>query len=484
MTDLPSQADGHPHRWRIQAAMLSLLVMAPLDASAVNIIFPVLQQEFHLPMERLGRVAWVSVAYLTVIAGLILPMGRLGDMWGFRRMYLVGGVVFVAASVLCGLAPGLGWLIGARVFQGIGACMMMALNPGITTAIFPAKERGRAMGIVAMTVAMGSMIGPTVGGLVTQAVGWRGVFFMNVPVGAVGLYLCWRNLPPLTPVTRARADLTGGLLAVVSLASLLLAVTEGNAWGWTSPSILALAGLAVITGGCFALHERRAAEPMLDFSLFRSRVFLGGNLASLSNYMGQMCAIFLLPVLLERGLGMTAAHAGLLYAIMPAMILFIAPVSGALSDRVGTQRLAVTGQSLILLGLGAAAVVLWLAGAGTIGRAAVLWCAMPAFAIVGAGAGVFQSPNNSAVMGAVPRAQLGIGGGVLAAMRNIGFACGLAVAGAAVGGHAAANVEGHPDQTLFHSLSVGLLAGAVFVFCGLLASLWRDDHPTARSTSA
>lgn len=362
--------------------------------------------------------------------------------------------------------------------------MMMALSPGITTAIFPANERGRAMGIVAMTVALGSIAGPSVGGLVAEAFGWRAVFLMNLPVGAFGLYFCGRTLPALAPTARARPDLPGGALAVVALGALLLAVTEGNAWGWTSMPILGLLALAAGAGLALAAHERRAASPMLDPALLRRRVFLGANLASFANYTGQMCASFLFPVFLQTGLGFSAAHAGLIYAVIPAAIVFIAPASGALSDRFGTRRLSVAGLCIALAGMGGATAAVWAASTMPLSRGEVLAWALPAFFLAGVGVAVFQSPNNSAAMSAVPRESLGVGGGLLAAMRNIGMACGMAIAGAVVGGHSAATGAATQSPALFRSLAMGLLAGTAFVLLALLFSLWRDDAPIARSASA
>lgn len=164
----------YPNRWWILASVMAVMIMAPLDSSVVNIILPVIQQDFHVPLEHLGLVAWVPLAYLIVIGGFILPMGRLGDLWGFRRLFLSGVVLFMIASALCGFAAGLGWLIGARVLQAVGACMMMALSPGITAAIFPARERGRALGIFGMGIAIGLAVGPSLGGFLANALGWWG----------------------------------------------------------------------------------------------------------------------------------------------------------------------------------------------------------------------------------------------------------------------------------------------------------------------
>ena len=338
--------------------------MAPVDGSAVNIIIPVIQQDFHV--QHLGKVAWVQLAYLIVIGGLILPMGRLGDLWGFRRIYLSGAVLFTVSSAICGLAPSLSWLIGARVLQAVGACMMMALSSGIITAIFPAEERGRALGVVGMCIAIGLVLGPTFGGFLVHLRGsWRWVFFINLPIGLFGGLWCARMLPPLRFGLRARVDWLGGVLAVTMLTALLLAITNGGPWGWISPAVLALLALSLTSAIAFIWQERRHPTPMLDLSLFRNRVFAGANLASMMNFLGQSCAVFLTPVLLENGFGYNTAKAGMVIAAVPLGVMLLAPISGSLSDRIGTRGLAAAGESVVAVGLAGMAVLLHGIGAGT-----------------------------------------------------------------------------------------------------------------------
>jgi EmrB/QacA subfamily drug resistance transporter len=452
--------------------------MAPVDGSAVNIIIPVIQQDFHVA--HLGKVAWVQLAYLIVIGGLILPMGRLGDLWGFRRIYLFGAGVFTVSSALCGLAPSLGWLIGARVLQGVGACMMMALSSGIITAIFPAEERGRALGVVGMCIAVGLVIGPTFGGFLAHLRGsWRWVFFINLPVGLFGGLWCARMLPPLRFGRPARADWPGGLLAVTMLTALLLAITNGSPWGWRSPAVLALLALSLTSAIAFIGRERRCATPMLDLSLFRNRVFAGANLASMMNFLGQSCAVFLTPVLLENGFGYNTAKAGMIIAAVPVGVMLLAPISGSLSDRIGTRGLAAAGESVVAVGLAGMAVLLHGICAGSIAQERALPIVVCMMLLVGLGTGLFQSPNNSAVMGSVPRTHLGVGGGVLATMRNLGMAFGIAVSSAVAGIEiqsgvpAAARLE---NLKIFHDVGAGFAVGAFFVFLGALTSLVREDQ--------
>ena len=468
----------YPNRWWILASVMAVLIMAPVDGSVVNIIIPVIQQDFRV--EHLGTVAWVQLAYLIVIGGLILPMGRLGDLWGFRRIYLSGAALFTVSSALCGLAPSLSWLVFARVLQAIGACMLMALSSGIITAVFPTEERGRALGVVGMCVAIGLVVGPSFGGFLAHfGKSWRWVFFINVPIGLFGGLWCARMLPPLRVGPRARVDWLGGLLAVTTLTALLLAVTHGSPWGWTSRAVLALLALSLTSAVAFVRQERRHPAPMLDLFLFRNRVFAGANLASMMNFLGQSCAIFLTPVLLEDGFGYNTAKAGIILAVVPLGVILLAPISGSLSDRIGTRGLAAAGESVVALGLAGMAILLHSIGAGSLMQARALPLILCMLALVGIGTGLFQSPNNSAIMGSVPRTHLGIGGGILATVRCLGMAFGIALTSAVAGikmqsGDPAA--AGPETLQILHDVGIAFAVGAFFVFLGALTSLFREDQ--------
>lgn len=454
-------------RWLILAAMLLVLIMAPLDASAVNIILPVLQQDFHL---TIPQVAWVSLSYLVILASFILPIGRIGDLFGFRRLYLLGAVIFTLASLACALAVSFPMLIAARIVQAMGACMLMAISSGITTAIFPAQERGRALGIVGMAVAVGSVLGPSLGGWLTALGGWRLVFMINLPIGIIGSLGCFSLLPAIRPNPGRQVDWSGGLLGMFMLGSLVLVITQGATWGWTASLTLALLAVSVISGVLFVWQERHCASPMLDFRLFQHPVFLGANIALVMNYLGQYCAIFLAPQLLEVGLRLPINTAGLVMITLPAAIFVLAPISGALSDRIGTRVLTVVGESLVTAGLA------WLALTAKTPQLVPLIFGL---LLIGIGAGLFQSPNNSAIMGSVPPTHLGIGGGVLATMRNLGMALGITVSSLVVSAgslHAQGQLLLPPNAALLHGIHLAFACGAIFAALGAVTSLLRADQ--------
>lgn len=449
-----------PNRWMILAATSAVLMMTPLDSSAVAIIIPIIQADYAI---SLGQVAWVALVYLVIITSLILPIGRLGDIVGFRCLYLLGVAVFTGASLLCGLAPGPGWLIGARAVQGVGAALMMALSPGIATALFPPWERGRALGFTGMAIAAGLVLGPTVGGVLAYQFGWRWIFFINLPIGIIGGWLCWRLLPPLAPTARHAVDWVGGAVSMIGLAALMLALTQGNSWGWTSVRVFGLVSVFMLCAVIFIIVERRHPSPMLDFTLFANPVFRGANVATVLNYLGQFSALFLTPLLLQQGFGYSAQRTGLTMAALPLMVLIIAPFSGARSDRTGTRALTVAGELLVAVGLVALALVI------TRGQ---WWAIVAALALVGTGTGIFQSPNNNAIMSSVPRAALGIGGGVLATMRNLGMTLGVAVSSVVV---AIATQPISTPATLISGVRTGYLVGALFLLLGAIASALRQD---------
>jgi MFS family permease len=292
-------------------------------------------------------------------------------------------------------------------------------------------------------------------------------------------------LPPLRFGLRARVDWLGGLLGVSMLTALLLAITHGKSWGWSSWPALGLLALSLASAIAFVRREMRFPTPMLDFSLFRNRVFAGANLASMMNFLGQSCAIFLTPVLLESGFGYDSKKAGLIMAVVPLGVFLLAPLSGALSDRIGTRGLSVAGESIVAAGLAGMAIILRGIGAGSAAPERSLPHIVCMLAVIGVGTGLFQSPNNSAIMGSVSRAQLGVGGGVLATMRNLGMAFGIAVSSAVAGIEietGALSAAQPRDLRIFHDVGAGFAVGACFVFLGALTSLFRQDHAvTARA---
>ncbi len=405
-------------KWAILAAVMLGSIMGPLDGSIVNTVLPSITEYFRTDI---SIAQWVPTIYLLTISCLILLYGRLGDIIGYRTVFLSGLAAFTVTSVLCGASQSIWMLIAFRALQGLAAGMMMSVGYAIITAAFPPNERGKALGIYAISIAVGLGLGPTLGGLIAQHLSWRYVFFINVPVGIAAVFWGYRIIPQSVRKAGQRLDIWGAAAAFFFLTCLLLYANRGDSWGWTAPASVALLATALASGAMFIWIEKRAVQPMLNLSLFANRVFAFANLSALLNFVATYAVVFLTPFYLRIVLHYDVLKIGLVMAASPVATLVVAPLSGAISDRIGTRPLAFCGMCLSAAGL----VLLSRLQAGS-DALDVAW----RLAIAGAGAGLFGSPNNSAVMGSVPVVHLGIASGILAAMRNVGMVLGIAVSGA------------------------------------------------------
>jgi EmrB/QacA subfamily drug resistance transporter len=412
------QPVDYSRKWYVMAAVAMGVFLATIDGSIVNVALPTLVRAFGT---EFAIVQWVVLAYLLTVTTLMLSVGRLGDMIGKKPLYAAGFVVFTLGSVLCGLAPSVYWLIGFRVLQAVGAAMLMALGMAIVTEAFPPSERGRALGISGTMVSIGIVVGPVLGGLLIGALSWHWIFFVNLPVGIVGTWMVIRFVPALKPAGGQRFDLAGALTLFLCLMALLMALTLGQRKGFTDILVLALLAASLAFLALFITIERRIQYPMIDLGLFRDRLF---NINLVTGFVVFVCmsgTIILMPFYLENVLGYAPRSVGLLLAIVPIAVGITAPISGALSDRLGTRPITVAGLLILLLGFSAVSTL----SAGTTALGYVL-----RFLPIGIGIGVFQSPNNSAVMGAVPRTRLGIASGLLSVTRTLGQTTGIAALGA------------------------------------------------------
>lgn len=463
-------------RWLVLSAVSVGTFMATLDGSIVNIALPQIRAGFGI---ELAVVEWVSIAYLVVVGTVLLPFGRLGEVQTFRRVYLAGFALFTLASVLCGLAPTAGVLIAFRVLQGIGAGMLQAMGPAIVARTFGPGERGRALGLNSVSVSLGLALGPVLGGLLTEVATWRAVFFVNLPIGIVAIIWAMRVLPQERPRGGQAFDLPGAVLSGGALLALLLALTQGEPLGWSSPVIVALLVAFLVLGGLFLWVESRADQPLIDLHLFAIRVFSAGNASVVIAFAGLFTATFLLPFLLEDGAGYSPLQAGLLLTPVPILVALVAPFSGALSDRIGSRGPASLGLAVLAIGLFALSQL-----PPDFGPADIAW----RLALIGIGMGLFVSPNASAVLGSVPRGRIGTASGTLAQMRIDGQALGIALSGAIVAirmpVHLVALAGLDPAEASARALALGIqdafvIAGLIAA-AGVLASLVRGGRMRAR----
>lgn len=396
--------------------------MATLDSSIVNIALPTLTKEL---VSDLYRIKWVVIVYLLVLTCLLLPFGRLSDDRGRKKVFILGFVIFTAGSVLCGMAGSLGGLVLSRAFQGIGAAMLMVNGPALIAACFPANERGAALGTLAMVVSAGLISGPSVGGFLITNFGWRSIFLVNVPIGLLGIGMVHLNVAKdVLSKRKAPFDWLGAALQMLILFSLILVfdppkVSISESSPFIPPRWLLLSLTAVLTYA-FVRVEAAAKAPLFDLSLLRNRTFWTANLAGFLTFVSFSSVSVLMPFFLEGIMGMAPQEAGLFMTAIPLTIFVVAPLSGRLSDRLGGQELSFAGA------LVAATALLVMSGAfgpgihreiGTAGIVLAL-CAM------GLGMGLFQSPNNNAIMGTVPPSKLGVASALMATVRNLGFVVG------------------------------------------------------------
>ncbi|MBM7856184.1 EmrB/QacA subfamily drug resistance transporter [Desulfohalotomaculum tongense] len=468
------------YKWKALTAIAIGTFMAPLDGSIVNITLPYISSAFGTDM---ATVEWVVMSYLLIISSLLLTYGRLGDMLGYKTVYITGFVIFTLGSVLCAMSPSIRALIGFRVVQALGAGMMMAIGPALVTSIFPPQERGKALGIIGSTVASALAFGPVLGGLLVDFFGWRSVFLINLPIGVYAVYRAAAVLKPTGRDKNQRFDIPGAITLFSALMTFLLAASHGQQWGWGSPVIIGLLSSSILLLALFIWIELRVPSPMMDLSLFKIRLFTTANISLLISFLSHFSIVFLFPFYLKEVRSVEPSITGILMAASPMVILFAAPLSGALSDRIGSRLLS-------SLGLGIVAVAMLLMS--SVGINTSFGQISLYLALLGLGIGLFQSPNNSAIMGSVPRHRLGIASGTLASMRNIGMVMGTATAGAIfttrlpihyshfkASGCSTGSLYSLAFVTAMHDV---FFTGAVLALIGMFISMLREKN-SAESTN-
>ena len=451
-------------RWLVLVSITSGTFMANVDAAAVTVALPTMARELDVGLDALQ---WIVSGYFLTITAVLPLFGRLADLVGRRRVLSTGLVLFVVASLLVALSPSFPTLIAARALQGVGASMFMATIMASAVTAFPPGERGRVLGLLTSVVAAGTVVGPGLGGVLTDAFGWRSIFVVNVPVGLLGAAGIFVLLPADRPAGpsagrfTAGFDMVGALLFAGFSSALILGLGTGPGAGWSSPTTLGLLGASVVFLLLFAVQESRSASPVIDLRLFRRRVFGLGNLAGFVAFVLLLFPAVLFPLYLVEVLHRSLATAGMLMSLQAATMLLISPAAGRWSDRAGSRR-----PTLVGLALTAAAML----ASTLLGRGTPLWLVGLVLALLGAGSGLFLSPNNSAVMGDLARDRAGTAGAILATARNLGKAVGVAVAvllyTAFAGTSATAGVEA---AVLLAGFRGAFLVGAVLAGAGLLA---------------
>lgn len=414
-----AEKKGIPYKWLALITVSIGTYMGTLDASIVNISLPRLAKVFQTDA---STVLWVSVIYLLISVSLMFSFGKLGDMLGRKRNYVIGFAVFTVGLTLCSLSQSIVQLILARVVQAIGSAMVVSLSTAIVTGAFPSHERGKALGILGAVVSAGLLSGPVLGGLLVDLLDWQSIFYVRIPVSIIGLVMAAILLrEQKATLAGFRFDWAGALTLSGALACFLLFFNIGGKNGFGTAPVLSLAAGAVILIGSFIILEKRVKYPILDLNLFRNRLFAAGNVSLVIMFIGLTANTFLMPFYLIEGLALPASQAGMLFAVVSMSALIIGPVSGWLSDKIGYRLLCTSGIALIAGGL------FWLS---RLGAGASITGIIPRLMMVGIGTGLFSSPNNSSIMGVIPVDRLSTGSAMIATMRQIGISSGTAIAGA------------------------------------------------------
>lgn len=389
------------------------IFMATLDTSIVNIALPVMSRDLSA---SISSVQWVVTSYLLTISVLLLVWGKISDMYGRKKIYLFGFIVFTLGSALCGLSRSLNFLVLSRVIQAIGASAMMALSQGIVTATFPRHERGRALGINGTTVAIGTLVGPSLGGILVHLTGWQSIFYINIPVGIIGSILTVFIIPEFHEgPENSKFDIKGSLLLSFSIMSLFLGFLFFQDGVIDLKTFMVLIVLSILTVYLFLRTEMQVLNPLLDLSLFQNPVFSFGIVSAYLSFVATFSTNLFIPFYLQYILNLDTLKAGLLMSFYPAALAVIAPISGWLSDKISYKPLTVIGLSLNSIILFIFTSVDQSTPHGTL---ALL------LSLLGVGSAMFQSPNTSSIMGAVERNQLGVAGGMTALFRNLGMVSG------------------------------------------------------------
>jgi EmrB/QacA subfamily drug resistance transporter len=457
-------------KWWTLAAVAFGLFMIMLDNTIVNVALPSIERDLHMSISNLE---WVVTAYALTFAALLITGGKLGDYYGRRKMFIVGLAIFTLSSLACGFAPNPGFLIGMRAVQGAGSALMNPATLSIITATFAPSERGRAIGIWAGVSAMALSIGPLLGGLIVDNLNWNWIFFVNVPVGILGIVVSALVIRESRDTSHEQSiDFPGLVTSGLSLLALCYALIEGNSHGWGSPEIIGLFVASAVLMAAFVLVELHQRLPMLDLSLFRISSFTGSNAVALLVSLGMFGVFFFVSLYVQNILGYSPTKAGATFLPMTILIVVVAPIAGNLSDRIGSRWLM--GAGMTLLGIGG---LLY----QRIGVSTSYWTLLPPMIVGGFGMAMTMSPMTSAAMASVPIDKAGVGSGVLNSFRQVGGSLGIALMGAILASYVHPHVAPpQAAQNFVDGLHAALLVSAGIAFAAAIVAVVMVKPPRRR----
>lgn len=455
--------------WAILLVVLPMTFMTTLDSSIVNVALPTMARELGTTM---AGIEWVVTSYLITICAFILLFGRFGDIIGKSRVFRIGIAVFTIGSLLCGLSNTLMMLIISRIIQAVGAAAAMATNQGIITETFPPSERGKALGMTGTAVALGTMVGPTLGGLIVSVAPWEYIFLINIPIGIlvyIGV-LKTLNFRKEKDKEKVPFDIKGTLLFMISIILLFCSINFAQSMGFTNPIIIItlLFSLALLVA--FIKIEGKINNPMLDIHIFKNKLFSLSIFCGFISFIAIGAMNIILPFYLQDVLKLTPSMAGLMMTVSPIILAIVAPISGHLSDKLGSEKISAVGLSIMTLGLFSLSIFK---------ESTSLFLVGILIGSVSLGSGMFQSPNNSLIMSTVDKSKLGIAGSINGLIRNLGITVGIAFStsllysmmSSKMGYKVAGYVEGRSDVFIYAMRFVFIGIGAICLIGAVLTLL-------------
>lgn len=445
--------------------------MSSIDINAVNVALPLIQSGFHT---SIAVVEWVVVAYLLTLCATQLTFGRIADLYGLKKIYVTGFIGFTISSLFCGFSVNIIMLIVFRVVEAMNAAMMMSSSSAIITNAVSSANRGKALSLTAVAVAVAACAGPSLGGIMTTYFGWNSIFFINLPIGVIGTYLAIHYIKKDMPSSSKRFDSIGSVLIMISLILILMPIDEMSKSTIRPVLIIASIVIGIILLITFLVHESRCDHPILNLNLFRNKVFVSSNFAATFFFMSLYILMFLLPYYLQKQRLFSPSDTGLMMLPMSLAMIITAPVSGAISDKFGSRLISCIGLSILAID------IIFLS---TFRSNTSVIMLIIAFACIGIGSGLFNTPNNSTVMGSVPVKSRGIAGATIGTMKNVGMVFGEAISAALLSSNinyatttlAAKNIYGIllQHEAFAYAMKITCIAAACCIIVALVLSLIR-----------
>ncbi|MEY8001298.1 MFS transporter [Clostridium sp. Mt-5] len=459
----------YKNRWRILAVVLISPFMGNIDSSIVNIALPVMSN--HLGVE-INSIQWVVTSYLIVISASILIFGKLSDKFGKVVIFNYGFLIFGFGSFLCTISKSLSFLVFSRIIQAIGAAMFMSANQAIIVVSFPKEERGRALGLLGSSVAIGTMLGPPLGGIMVQIFNWQSIFLINIPI-SIFAFIAGKFILPKEKANEVSLnfDLKGAFLFILLIVSLFWALLSGETIGWSNNKIIIGFIISILCGLSFFFTEKTSKNPMIDFSIFHNKLFNISILCAFISFLCMFCVNIIQPFYLQSARSISPAVSGIIMLFIPVSTAIVAPLSGYISDKIGAKIFTVFGLFTMASGLCAMAFLNL--------KSSYVQIAI-SIALMGIGNGMFQSPNNSIVMSLAPKNKLGIVGSINGLVRNIGMVSGITFSVALlynrmsskIGYKVTGFVQGRPDIFLY-GMKVVYLFAAFICIVGMILTILR-----------